>query len=281
MLGRVGMQSDVSAVVLTTGEKTFDECLRRLKAQTLPPREVIVVDGRNLPFHRAFNRGIAQVPTDFFVQCDADMLFDPDCIEVLRRTVKSDTGVSLGFLDDKILGTIQAVKLFRTAAVQKQLFPDSINPDSDRIALLREDGYTIAFARREARKYGHEPEVLAAHRPNYDDPLYAFGKFYLLGSKVRHRGSLEEYRSCLASLKKSRHPMADTAIMAFCNGFFWVQDKDSHHVDFRKTREFRMLQEFEKNLHPENRIFAAAKIQGLDLERELRVFHKGVEREAP
>ncbi len=51
--------SDVSAVVLTLGEPHTGRALESITRQTLPPAEVIVIEGVS-PFFRAMNRAPAR-----------------------------------------------------------------------------------------------------------------------------------------------------------------------------------------------------------------------------
>src|SRR5712672_71664 len=76
---------DVTAVVLSIGEATTDEAVASLRRQTLQPRDTIIVRDV-VPFHNALNIGASQVKTPFFVQVDADMILDRECIATLRRT---------------------------------------------------------------------------------------------------------------------------------------------------------------------------------------------------
>ena len=234
------VDSDVSAVVVTAGEKTLARSLACLRQQMLPLHDIIVIRNTKKPFHQGLNRGVRRVKTEFFVQCDADMLLDPDCVEVLRRYMEKDTGVAFAHLEDGLLGTIQAVKMFRTSCLLERPLDNTINPDSSRILKMAEQGHRIAVARRKYRKYGHAPDVLGRHCPDYHDPVYCFGKFSLLGSKVSSRGSFLEYKACLNALKRSQHPMADTALMAFCHGFFTVRFVDGQ-VGFEETKELPFM----------------------------------------
>lgn len=256
------MKSDVTALVLTTGEKTFRKCIKRLRGQSLKPKDIVVVKNV-VPFHKAINQGINLVKTEYFIQCDADMILDPDCIEVLRSFMKNKTGVVIGYLEDGLLGTIQAVKMFRTECVKDKSFPDSVATDTDRISRMKKEGHRIVFARRQGRKYDHSPDVFGKHCPDYDNPLYVFGKFSLMGSVVRHRHSFDELKACLAALKKSKHPMSDATLVALCHGIFSIR-KRCGHKPFRETKEFKILQEFEKERNSENRIFAITKIKGFN-----------------
>jgi glycosyltransferase involved in cell wall biosynthesis len=265
------MKSDVTALVLTIGEKTFNKSVESLKKQSLRPKDIIVVKNI-IPFHKAINQGINLVKTEYFIQCDADMILDPDCIEVLRSFMKNKTGVVIGYLEDALLGTVQAVKMFRTGCIKSKPFPDSVTTDTDRINYMRKEGYQISFARRQGRKYSHSPDVFGKHCPDYDSPLYVFEKFLLMGSIVRNRHSFDEFKACLAALKRSKHPMAEVALIALCHGIFLTKKKCGHKP-FKETKDFKILQEFEKERNLENLIFAITKVKGFNPVEELRRFY--------
>lgn len=247
---------EVTALVLTVGEKTTEEAIRRLREQTVPCGEIIVV--RNVtPFHNAINRGISQVKTPFFIQCDADMLLDPDCIETMQRFIKDDVAVLIGYLSDELLGTVQAVKMFRTECFEKAKFSDSVSPDTDCINLLNSMGWKFVFVSRGEERYGHAPDVLGAHKPEYT-PLYTFEKFKLEGSRIRYRGVFQEFISCLEKLRNSKHPMAAIALIGLCHGLFIEERKDGL-CPYSPSKDFKLLQEFMTSMNRENLAFAITK----------------------
>ncbi len=266
-------KSDVTAVVPTMGEKTLQQSIDSLEGQSVKPADIVVV--RNVsPFVEAMNRGVSQVNTPFLIQCDADMILDPDCIETLRKHMDDATGVAIGYLDDRLLGVIQAVKMYRTECLMKVPFEDSVTSDSDRIMGMRKEGIEIAFARRGQSFNGHDPDVLGCHRPNYDDPVYTYGKFNVMGSAVRNRNSWAEFEGVLEALKKSAHPMANLALTSFCHGVF-EERKECGHKPYEETSDYRFINEFSKQTNSLNRIFAITKLPGFDPASELaRLYSK-------
>src|SRR2546421_10917476 len=69
----VAPPSDITAVVLTVGEGTTDRAIASVRRQTLPPRQILVIE-EVTPFHRALNLASSRVVTPLFVQVDADMV---------------------------------------------------------------------------------------------------------------------------------------------------------------------------------------------------------------
>lgn len=247
---------EVTALVLTVGERTTEEAIRRLREQTVPCSEIVVV--RNVtPFHKAINRGISQVKTPFFLQCDADMLLDPDCIETMQKFIRDDVAVLIGYLSDELLGTVQAVKMFRTGCFEKVKFSDSISPDTDCINRLSKMGWKFVFVSRGEERYGHAPDVLGSHKPEYT-PRYTFEKFKLEGSRIRYRGVFQEFTSCLEKLKNSQHPMALIALIGLCHGLFREARRDMLRPH-SPSKDFELLEKFMTSMNTENVAFAITK----------------------
>src|SRR3954454_15548745 len=104
---------DVTAVVLPLGEATTERAIASLRTQTMPPAEVVVVEGVRPPY-AALNRGASQVQTPFFVEVNADMVLDPTCFETLRSAVRTGLGIVVGQLRDPLVaGAVTGIKLFR------------------------------------------------------------------------------------------------------------------------------------------------------------------------
>src|SRR4030095_8543618 len=133
--------SDVTAVLFTIGEPYADRAVASVRAQTVPVADLVVVGAAESPFHRAFNAGARQARTEFFLQVDADLVLDPDCVEGLRACMRDETGLVTGRLRDPLLGRIGAVRLFRTACFERQGFPDTISPDTDFVAAIEAAGW--------------------------------------------------------------------------------------------------------------------------------------------
>ncbi len=265
------MNKDVSAVVPTIGEATLTDSLASLERQSMELAEIHVVRDVH-PFPAAMNRGLAQVTTPFLLQCDADMILHPDCVETLMCAMDEHTGVSIGYLQDDLLGEIQAVKLYRTQCLKQAPFQNRIATDSDGIEAIVRQRFQIAFAARREHHEDYSADVLGHHRPNYDDPVYVFGKFSVMGSIVRNRGSYREYLGVLGALKRSGHAMADLAITAFCQGLF--QDKrQSEHKPFEETSESRFFQTFSACAGNGHDLFAITRLPDYEREEDLAKLH--------
>lgn len=253
--------SDVSAVLLTTGEPTTRHARRALERQSLPLRDLIVVESVT-PFHRALNHGARRVTTPFFVQVDADMILDPDAIERLRAGVTNDAGIVVGRLRDAMVGEVVGVKLFRTACFAHASFPDSISPDTD-------FGHTIAVVGwRTVDVPGRPPcghPTLGEHARDYPAD-YTFQKFRLEGARYRHRNHPSGLRWYLGRLNPSRHASSHVAVISLGSGVFERVEADalvplvqSDRAPFARLQEFLSGDARVAPVHP--RLAVAARAQ--------------------
>ena len=201
-------------MVLTLGEGTTDEAIRALERQTQALAAIVTVEGVT-PLPLALNRAAARVRSPFFVQCDADMVLDADCVEVMSRFVADDVGAVVGLLRDEILGSIKGVKLLRTECCRRHGFPDSVTPGSDFVKSLEANGWKRVFATRGAGPLRGERDTFGEHKPGYTH-IYTFHRFRRLGTRMRARGRFGQFRSLLRRLGTSRHPMAPTATIGLC-----------------------------------------------------------------
>ena len=265
------MKKLVTALVPTLGEKTIEDSINSLKKQTHELTDIIIVRDVT-PFPEAMNRGVKQVKTPFLVQCDADMILLPDCVETLLAAMDENTGLSIGYLHDDLLGDIQAVKLYRTECLRKEPFQDSIATDTDGIKEIVRHGFRIAFATRTQHQSEHPPDVLGFHRPDYSDSLYVYGKFSLMGSIVRSRNSYREYSGVLGALKHSQHPMADLAITAFCHGLF-NDIRKSGHRPFDETPDYQFVDGFLSGAESTHNLFAITRLADYDRSEDLASLH--------
>jgi glycosyltransferase involved in cell wall biosynthesis len=235
------MTSDVTAVVLTTGEATTEDAIASLGRQSLPVAEIVTVrDVR--PFHRALNQGAMAVSTPYFVQVDADMVLDAGCVAALRAGMGKTTGVTVGHLRDPLLGDIVGVKLYRTQCFSEVGFRDTISPDTQFAEDLAAAGWSTRFVGGHgsgpSRSYG----TLGEHRPDYA-PAYTYRKHLMEGQRYRHRNAIGGFRGHLRRLELSDHPVALIAQVALARGFFRRTDVDALGLEAGND-EYARLAEF-------------------------------------
>lgn len=234
-------KSAVTGLVLSIGEPTTARAIESLRAQTFPCKDIVLIENVS-PFHAAMNDGIARISTPLFIQCDADMIVDPDCVETLLSHFHDDVGVVIGYLEDAILGRVQAIKMFRTECFKALKFSNHISPDTNTIYQIVRNGWNLVFAERSETRFGHPRHVLGKHDPEYT-PLYTYNKFKLEGARMRDRGIYNEFLRFLKALNDSSHPMAPVAVVGLCQGLFH-KDKTDGLEPFKKSEDFKILEDY-------------------------------------
>lgn len=232
---------EVTAVVLSIGEPTTAWAVESVKRQTLPINAIVLVEDVR-PFHRALNQGMADVATPFFVQVDADMMLDPDCVERLAACLTETVGMVTGLLRDPLYGRVEAIKLFRTACVQQHPFRDSLSPDTDFAAEMTGQGWFDVYALRYQGRRPAEWHTFGDHDPGYT-PLYTYAKHVVEGRRWRYRRSAAGLQHQLQRLHTSTHGAALIATIALAHGIFLEREGDL--LDrYQADADFRRLQEF-------------------------------------
>lgn len=228
----------VSAVVLSIGEPYLQRALDSLKKQTVPVREVIRVEHVH-PFSRAFNQGAAQVKTPFFLQLDADMVLDPDCIQRLLDGMEDDCALTVGHLRDPMLGVVVGVKLFRSLCVQQQGFPETISSDTDWLQLVTQMGWKHRYVTDESLQ---PCPCLGAHEPDYN-PNYIFCKYARWAASYWNDGDLEGIRNHLRTLLYRGHPGRWWGVLGFAEGLARPASSDTL-VPYAESPRVKALENF-------------------------------------
>ena len=212
--------SDVTAVLLTLGEATTERARDSIRRQTAAPADIVEVrDVR--PFHRALNEAVRRIRTTLLLQVDADMVLDPRCVEALCAPMRAHphVGIVLGLLRDPLVGRVEAVKLYRRQCLDLVGMRDTISPDTDFIAEIRQRGwypvYVLDWSGDDPSAY----HTVGAHLPDYS-PRYTWHKYILEGARYRYRGDLAGLGWHAGVLDRSAHPAAPFARMALLSGAF-------------------------------------------------------------
>ncbi len=218
--------SDITAVVLTIGEKTTKRAIDSLKKQAVLPKEIIII--RDItPFHKALNLGASNVKTEFFIQVDSDMILDENCLKDLRKYMTENVGIAIGQLRDSLMGVITGVKMFRKKCFEKVQFKNSISPDTDFYVDIEKHGWTQIHLLNSS--YTGNPSKLwhtfGEHRPTYT-PLYTYSKYYLLGRRYRYRKDLGGLRWRFRELRRNNHNLSLVAEIAMAHGIFSQEEND-------------------------------------------------------
>lgn len=221
--GAAPTAGDVTAVVLTLGETMTEQAVASVRRQTVAPAQVLVLDGVT-PFSRALNAAAARVQTPFFVQVDADMVLDVDCLAGLRAHMRPDVGVAVGPLDDPLVGRAQGVKMFRRACFETEQVPSSISPDTDFLGRLEQHGWKVRNL-IELRGGHRRSPVFGRHRPSLT-PRAVYETYYLLGGRYRYLRDVAGLVWRMERLRASPHPVALTALLAIGHGLFLRREDD-------------------------------------------------------
>lgn len=237
---------DVSAIVLTVGEKSTHKAIHSIRNQTLQPVETIIIKDK-IPFHNAMNEGIKKIKSRFFIQVDADFILDNKCIELLRRSMLPNVAIAIGQLRDPIMGIISGVKLYRTESISRRYFNDSISPETDIINEVCKDGWRIIYTLNPHSK-SSRINTLGEHNPEYTS-LYTYLRYYRLGIKLAYRKEELYIRNVYHRLSKSMHRYALVAMIAFSNGLFGKYNCNLLTPQYfqTKNRDFYKLDDFLKS----------------------------------
>ena len=238
-------KANISAVVLTLGEKTFPRAVDSLYKQSLRPSGIITVKDVS-PFHAALNYGADQVKTDFFIQVDSDMILDKDCIMNLISNMTDGVGIVMGQLRDPLMGAEAAVKIFRTDCFRSAKFRDTVSPDTDFYADVLRNGWQIksALYLTRERNYGEYWYTFGEHLPDYT-PVYVFRRYHLIGQRYRYRKSLPMFLWRLNQLSSVNHEFSLIAQVSMCHGIFSVNKTDQLEKGlYSETPEYTQLYNF-------------------------------------
>ena len=233
--------SDVTALVLSIGEDYTERALASVRRQTYLAAETIVVRGIS-PFYRALNAGAARVRTEFFIQVDADMILDDNCIEDLRSCMSEGVGIAVGHLRDPLLGQIVGIKLFRTRCFDRVTLRESTSPETNFVQDIQRLGWTTVYALKYSGESPAELHLFGEHRPDYT-PHYTFCKYMREGAKARYRKAGDGFRSVFRQLRSSAHESATIATIAAAHGIF-VQEERDLYGPFEQSQGFEFLERF-------------------------------------
>jgi len=244
--------SDITAVVLTTGEDTYTRAVRSIKSQTLLPKEVITIN-KISPFYKAINLGASKVKTDFFVQVDSDMILDKNCLKNLRENFSADVGVVVGFLSDPLVGRISGVKMFRTKCFDEVKFKDSLSPDTDFSGEILKSGWKTVFL--------YESYTLGEHKRNYT-PRYTYSKYLLAGKRYVYRKKFIQFQQLVRILGEKNNQISLIARVALMHGVF--QKPENNLLSSQQEEEdFFLLNKFVNNRYFLRGLFKLFKIKSL------------------
>ena len=233
--------SDITAVVLTTGEETTQRAIDSLNRQTLLPEAVVVIENVS-PFHQALNLGASKVNTPFFIQVDVDMILDENCLADLRACMVDDVGMAVGHLRDPLVGRTVGIKMFRRKCFEQAQFEDTISPDTDFLSKIFQAGWQEVYALRFNAASSSQWHTFGEHSPDYAAP-YTFRKYLLEGRRYRYRSDWGGLRSHFRKLENSSHKASLIAQVAMAHGIF-LQTQEDLLKPLTRDEDFEWIQKF-------------------------------------
>ena len=173
------------------------------------------------PFHVAVNQAAAAARgTPYFLQVDADMLLDEQCLASLRAAARPDVGIVTGALRDRLVGPINGIKLFRRECFEAVQCSDTLAWDSDFYTELVAHGLLTVNVLADRERFEQVGHTFGEHRPAYT-PSYTYATYYLLGRKYSLRvNGAARIKWRLEKLRASRDPVALVARAALGHGVF-------------------------------------------------------------
>lgn len=237
--------NNLTAILLTMGERTTRAAIQSLCNQSLKADELIIVENIS-PFHKAINHGVSRVKTDFLLQLDADMILDKDCILNLMMNMNDGVGIVLGQLRDCLMGAESGVKIFRTRCFDNTNFKNSISPDTDLYLDIISNGWEIKRALYQSREdnYGKYWFTFGDHLPDYT-PLHVYRRYYLLGRRYRYRRDLPTFLWRLEQLEAVNHSLSVIAQVSMCHGIFSCEETDQLDEKlYSENQDFKLLCKF-------------------------------------
>jgi len=139
------LRGNLTAVVITSGEGSFDGCIAALNHQDCQFDINIIRDVA--PLNKAFQAALDSVKTEYYVEVDADMTLHRFAIRKLYETIVKEPSnvmmVALPLLDIHLNQAIVGVKIFRTKIVREFPYQESAACEMDQLDRAAEAGYTF------------------------------------------------------------------------------------------------------------------------------------------
>lgn len=188
---------EITTFVITSGEPSTAQCIRRIEKQTVKTRIEIIENVS--PMWRAFNEMHARCQTPYFVQVDADMLLQRDAIKRLYEGIcfqGEECAMYCGWLwGDAEERPITGVKIYDHRIVKNYPYVDSISCEQPQFEAMKKDGYLISIG-----PGNNAHDCLGVHW-SLQTPEMAFRRWRRLMQKFRarpeHMGWLSEMPSII------------------------------------------------------------------------------------
>jgi len=138
---------NVDAVVTSVGEPQFERCMESVKNQTVPFANIIDIRD-HVPVCSAFNDGVSQVQSEWFMHVAGDEVLYEDAVERVIKHVEQDNdektcGYFFGLQDTFLDWTIGFATFMRTAAYKAVVRPNRLSDDRKVNRMMRKRGWII------------------------------------------------------------------------------------------------------------------------------------------
>ena len=236
---------DVTVVIGNyEGERLLPDCLRSITGQTVPVREVIVVDGASRDRSREvagslgatvvaeengglgylYNRGAARANSEYVLLANNDVAFEPRCVELLADAL--DAGARRFAADPTQLDwngqrVIHARASLRTGPLLRQPLPGfrlDLNVPADRLVhTLTANGGAMLVRRAQLLELGGFDETFFLEFEDLDlcwrAWLRGWESVYVPDARVRHRvGAATAPRDMTRRLASGHHNLVRFAL---------------------------------------------------------------------
>ncbi len=240
--------NDITAVVLSVGERTTERAIRSVRRQSVEAKELLVI--RDItPYYRAMNHAASRVKTDYFVVVDADMVLDKNCVEQLRENMLDGVGIAMGALRDPLMGTENGIKMYNKKCFEKARFKNTVSSDTDFFDDICKHGWKVKRISESTDddRFKRNIHTFGDHLPEYDE-VYVFRRYFLLGRRYHYRNDPQNLKKRLFRLAEVNHEYSAVAQIALAHGIFSNDNGDMlNPLLYIANEDFRTLKKFIKS----------------------------------
>ena len=175
------MNNEVTTFVISSGNNpNFKYCIEALDKQTMKTKIEIIKNYAPMPL--AFQEMLTRCQTQYYVECDEDMILKENAIELLYNAIKSSDQktamVCYNLHDVHYDYDIVGIKIYKTEIFKK--YPYNLNIIScemEQLERMKKDGYKILI----------KDDVVGLHSPYWTNELI-FERYFDLNEKYKLYG---------------------------------------------------------------------------------------------
>jgi len=212
-------------VIATEKKENYQKCLSALDNQTVSFTLDTILDCSPMPV--AFNQMATRCKTPYFIQCDEDMILNPDAIEILASNIpflNNLCQICYQLYDHHLGKNIYGIKIYQTNIMKKYSFKNVLACERDLMNQLIENNFNVL----------DKEEVLGIHSPYWTkENIFLHYKNFMQREKAFkiHKNILPQ----LCDLLKSNPSELNLfALMGACAGLFSSQ---SNKLEERNNKD--------------------------------------------